>query len=226
VEEGRGIFDNIRRSLFYLLESNASEVLTMFLGILFAGMVAAGGESDLMLPLLAAQLLWINLVTDGPPALALGVEPTAPDAMDRPPRDVRQGILTRQGWLRIGLIGLFMTAGTLLALDAIRFNDLPTAEKHARTLAFTTLVLFQIINALTHRGAEGRSVFYQLGKSPYLLTALGLSLVLHVAVLYIPFLRSAFGTLPLNGQEWLFCAGVAFSLLLVIEIGKLVIRKR
>jgi Ca2+-transporting ATPase len=235
VEEGRGIFDNIRRSLFYLLESNASEVLTMFLGILLAGMIAASGDADLMLPLLAAQLLWINLVTDGPPALALGVEPTAPDAMNRPPRDVRQGILTGKGWRRIGLIGLFMTAGTLLALDAaypggffnfaIRFTDLPTAEKHARTLAFTTLVLFQIVNALTHRGAEGRSAFYQLNKSPYLLAALGLSLILHVAVLYVPFLHTAFGTLPLTGQEWLFCAGVAFLLLLVIEAGKLLIKK-
>jgi Ca2+-transporting ATPase len=233
VEEGRGIFDNIRRCLFYLLESNMAEVLTMFLGILLGGLVAGSGgkpTGELMLPLLAAQLLWINLVTDGPPALGLGIEPTASDAMARPPRDVRHGILTVQGWLRVGLVGLLMTAGTLLVLDAaypggffnfaIRFSDLNIAEQHARTLAFTTLVLFQLINALTHRGAEGRSAFYRIMDSPWLLGALGLSLVLHLIVLYIPFLNVAFGTVPLLPSEWLLCGGIASSLLLATEILK------
>jgi P-type Ca2+ transporter type 2C len=239
VEEGRGIFDNIRRCLFYLLESNAAEVLTMFLGILLGGLVAGiGGKptGELMLPLLAAQLLWINLVTDGPPALALGIEPTSPDAMARPPRDVRHGILTGKGWLRVGLVGLLMTAGTLLMLDAaypggifnfaIRFSDLNIAERHARTLAFTTLVLFQLVNALTHRGAEGRSAFYRITDSPWLFAALGLSFTLHLLVLYVPFLNTAFGTMPLLPKEWLLCAGIASSQLLVTEILKWWFRKR
>ncbi len=235
VEEGRGIFDNIRRCLFYLLECNVSEVLTMFLGILLSGLVAPAGASDLMLPLLAAQLLWLNLVTDGPPALALGVEPTAPDTMLRPPRDVRQGILPNKRWFGIASISLIMTAGTLLSLDAAypgglftfaeRFDDLPTAEKHARTLAFTTLVLFQIVNALTHRGAEGRSVFQQLGKSKKLLAALALAVGLQVAVIHLPFLQVAFATIPLTALEWLLCALIALSLLLVSE-GKVALSGR
>ncbi|MDX1933597.1 MAG: cation-translocating P-type ATPase [Capsulimonadales bacterium] len=224
VEEGRGIFDNIRRCLFYLLESNAAEVITMFFGILLAEWVAVDNNADLMVPLLASQLLWINLVTDGPPALALGVEPTAPDAMTRPPRDVRHGILTTDGWKRVGIIGLIMTAGTLLALDAaypggffnflVRFDDLRAAETHARSLAFTTLVLFQVFNALTHRGAEDRSAFHQIRHSPYLLGAILLAVLLQLAVLHLPFLNVAFGTVPLTAVEWMFAFGVS-SLLLI-----------
>src|SRR5262245_53664837 len=119
VEEGRGIFDNIRKYLVYLLSSNAGELLTMFAGVMFAGVLGlASADIGLFLPLLAAQLLWINLITDGPPALALGIDPKDPDVMDRPPRARGTGVLTAEDWWRLGLIGLAMMVGTIAVLDA------------------------------------------------------------------------------------------------------------
>ena len=98
IEEGRGIYDNIRKYLIYLLSSNAGELLTMFAGVMFAGVLGlTSAEPGLFLPLLAAQLLWINLITDGPPALALGIDPKDPDVMDRAPRSRGTGVLTRAG---------------------------------------------------------------------------------------------------------------------------------
>ncbi|MGZ8371507.1 MAG: cation-translocating P-type ATPase, partial [Rhodoplanes sp.] len=119
VEEGRGIFDNIRKYLIYLLSSNAGELLTMFAGVMLTsvlGLISA--EHGLFLPLLAAQLLWINLITDGPPALALGIEPKEPDVMERPPRARGSGILTTEDWWHLGIIGLVMMVGTIAVLDA------------------------------------------------------------------------------------------------------------
>ena len=95
IEEGRGIYDNIRKYLVYLLSSNAGELLTMFAGVMFAGVLGlTSAEPGLFLPLLAAQLLWINLITDGPPALALGIDPKDPDVMQREPRSRGTGVLT------------------------------------------------------------------------------------------------------------------------------------
>ena len=119
IEEGRGIYDNIRKYLIYLLSSNAGELLTMFAGVMFAGMLGlTSAEPGLFLPLLAAQLLWINLITDGPPALALGVDPKDPDVMERPPRQRGTGVLATADWLRLAGVGLVMMVGTLAVLDA------------------------------------------------------------------------------------------------------------
>ena len=112
IEEGRGIYDNIRKYLIYLLSSNAGELLTMFAGVMFAGLLGlASAEAGLFLPLLAAQLLWINLITDGPPALALGIDPKDPDVMERPPRARGTGVLTAEDWWRLGIIGVVMMVG-------------------------------------------------------------------------------------------------------------------
>ena len=106
IEEGRGIYDNIRKYLIYLLSSNAGELLTMFAGVMLAGMLGLTSvEAGLFLPLLAAQLLWINLVTDGPPALALGVDPRDPDVMEREPRQRGTGVLTTDDWIRLAASG-------------------------------------------------------------------------------------------------------------------------
>ena len=119
IEEGRGIYDNIRKYLIYLLSSNAGELLTMFAGVMFAGLLGLiSAEPGLFLPLLAAQLLWINLITDGPPALALGVDPKDPDVMEREPRARGTGVLTTEDWWRLGAIGLVMMVGTVAVLDA------------------------------------------------------------------------------------------------------------
>ena len=120
VEEGRAIFSNIRKFLRYLLSSNIGEVMTMFFGVLLAdviGLTAAGG-GGVVLPLLATQILWINLVTDGAPALALGVDPADAGVMTRPPRPRGEGVITRRMWAGIFFVGAIMAAGTLLVLDA------------------------------------------------------------------------------------------------------------
>ena len=117
VEEGRAIFANIRKFLRYLLSSNIGEVMTMFFGVLLAKVIGLHAEGDaVVLPLLATQILWINLVTDGAPALALGVDPADAGLMNRPPRPRSEGVITRRMWAGIFFVGAIMAAGTLLVL--------------------------------------------------------------------------------------------------------------
>jgi Ca2+-transporting ATPase len=235
IEEGRGIFDNIRKYLLYLLSSNAGELLTMFAGVMFAGVLGlTSAEPGLFLPLLAVQLLWINLVTDGPPALALGIDPKDPDVMDREPRQRGTGVLTREDWTRLGGIGAVMMVGTLAVLDAYYPGGLftlfatgagPNAgdEAHARTMAFTTLMMFQLFNVYNCR-SNWRSAFSGFFENKWLLAAVLISLFTHVLVIYVPFLRAAFHTVPLSAQDWVVATAVAASLLLLIEAVKLFLR--
>ncbi|HEU5090930.1 MAG TPA: HAD-IC family P-type ATPase, partial [Roseiflexaceae bacterium] len=238
VEEGRGIFDNIRKYLYYLLSCNAGEIMTMFLGVALAGVLGLVPPEGVgfFLPLTAAQLLWINLITDGPPALALGLDPKSPDVMDRPPRQQRRGIISRRGWLMIGGMGLVMTIGTLFVLDGaypggltdmfVRYrDDLDLAEHHARTLAFSTLVLFQLFNVLNNRSFV-ESAFVRLFENKLLWAAIALSLLLQLAVVYVPFLQTAFFTTALTAGDWLVAVLVASSGLVIAEIAKLLTRRQ
>ena len=225
VEEGRAIFANIRKFLRCLLSSNIGEVLTMFFGVVLAqriGLHAEGG--GLVLPLLATQILWINLVTDGLPALALGVDPADEGLMQQPPRPVGEGVLTARMWRGIVFVGVVMAVGTLFVLDASLpggFVEGSGELRYAQTMAFTTLMLFQMFNVLNARSDE-RSAFVHLFTNHWLWTALGVSLLLQVVVLYTPFLQRAFGTVSLSAQDWVFCAAIASSVLWLREINKLV----
>src|SRR5215218_6047898 len=230
VEEGRAIFDNIRKFLRFLLSSNIGEVLTVFFGVVLAGVIGltAGGEGGLVLPLLATQILWINLITDGAPALALGLDPADPEVMNRPPRPKGSGVITRRMWGGIAFVGIIMAVGTLLVLDyglpdglIQSSGDLP----YARTMAFTTLVLFQLFNAPNARSDE-RSAFHRLFRNPWLRGALVLSLALQILVVYVPFLQPAFGTVSLNLGDWLVCVAVASSVLWLRELSKLFVSQR
>jgi Ca2+-transporting ATPase len=228
VEEGRAIFANIRKFLRYLLSSNVGEVMTMFFGVVLADRIGLQGEgSEVVLPLLATQILWINLVTDGPPALALGVDPADEGLMRQPPRPPGEGVLTPRMWRGIALVGAIMAAGTLFVLDA----SLPGGMVHgsgnlryAQTMAFTTLMLFQIVNVFNARSDE-ESAFARLFTNPWLWGAVALSVVLQIAVVYVPFLQSAFGTVALSGADWLTCIAVASSVLWLRELSKLVARR-
>jgi Ca2+-transporting ATPase len=235
VEEGRGIFDNIRKYLIYLLSSNTGELLTMFAGVMLAaplGLVSS--QHGLFLPLLAAQLLWINLITDGPPALALGVEPKEPDVMARPPRAQGSGVIGAADWLRIARVGAVMMIGTLAVLDAYYPGGLftlyarntgPNAadEARARTMAFTTLMMFQLYNVFNCRSVW-RSAFNGLLMNRWLVLAVAASLLAHVAAIYIPAMQFAFHTVALSAGDWLIAAGIGATLLGVLEIGKFVLR--
>ncbi|HEX7079749.1 MAG TPA: cation-transporting P-type ATPase, partial [Gammaproteobacteria bacterium] len=225
VEEGRAIFANIRKFLRYLLSSNVGEVVTMFFGVLLAdaiGLSAAAGEGAFALPLLATQILWINLVTDGAPALALGVDPPDSDAMTRPPRPAREGVITPRMWRGIFAVGAIFAAGTLLVIDVSLPGGLVEGSRglrEAQTMAFHTLVLFSLFNVFNARSDE-RTAFADLFANPWLWGAVGLSLALQAAVLYTPFLQRAFSTTPLSLADWVLCTVIASSVLWLRELGK------
>jgi P-type Ca2+ transporter type 2C len=228
VEEGRAIFANIRKFLRYLLSSNIGEVLTMFFGVLLAGTIGLdfGGEAVVM-PLLATQILWINLVTDGPPALALGLDPPDQDLMAQPPRPAAEGVLTPRMWRGILFVGAIMAVGTLFVLDAALPGGLIAGTGdlgHGQTMAFTTLMLFQMFNVVNARSDE-RSAFVHLFTNGWLWAAIAGSLGLQVLVVYVPVLQRAFGTTALSVTDWLFCVGVASCVLWLREIGKVVGRR-
>jgi Ca2+-transporting ATPase len=201
--------------------------MTMFFGVLLAGVIGlSAAEGGLVLPLLATQILWINLVTDGAPALALGVDPPEPTTMSAPPRPKGEGVLTRRMWQGILLVGVVMAAGTLIVLDASLPGGLIEGTgtmRYGQTMAFTTLVLFQLFNVFNARSDE-RSAFEGAFTNPWLWAAVGLSLLLHAAVVYVPGLQEAFSTVGLSAGDWLFCAAVASSVLWVREVGKVIIR--
>jgi Ca2+-transporting ATPase len=230
VEEGRAIFFNIRKFLRYLLSSNIGEVMTMFFGVLFAGVIGlsgpAAGDGALVFPLLATQILWINMVTDGAPALALGVDPADARTMHRPPRPRGEGVLTPRMWRGIFLVGAIMAVGTLLVLDAALPGGLIEGTgtiAYARTMAFTTLVMFQLFNVFNARSDE-QSAFVGLFRNHWLWAAVVLSLLLHAIVIYVPFLQQAFSTTALSASDWLTCAAVASSVLWLRELNKLATR--
>jgi Ca2+-transporting ATPase len=235
IEEGRGIYDNIRKYLIYLLSSNAGELLTMFAGVMFAGMLGlVSAEPGLFLPLLAAQLLWINLITDGPPALALGIDPKDPEVMNREPRSRGGGVLTGADWTYIAGVGLVMMIGTIAVLDAYYPGGLFTLfakgsaanaadETYARTMAFTTLMMFQLFNVYNCR-STWRSAFAGFFENKWLIISVLFSLATHIAVIYVPFLQTAFHTVPLTLQDWAITAGIGATLLVVVELVKVVLR--
>ncbi len=229
VEEGRAVFANIRKFLRYLLSSNIGEVMTMFFGVLFAGQIGLdAGGSAVVLPLLATQILWINLVTDGPPALALGVDPVDDDLMQHEPRPLGEPVITSGMWRGIAFVGTIMAAGTLFVLDASMPGGFVAGHgdlRFGQTMAFTTLMLFQIFNVLNARSDE-RSAFVHLFSNRWLWGAMIGSVALHVLVVYAPFLQRAFGTVGLTARDWILCVGVASSVLWLSEGKKLLIVPR
>ncbi|HWR34586.1 MAG TPA: cation-translocating P-type ATPase [Clostridia bacterium] len=227
VEAGRSIFLNIRKFLRYLLSSNIGEVMTMFFGVILAKFIGLrADENAVVLPLLATQLLWINLVTDGAPALALGVDPADPEVMNRPPRPVEERVITKPMWRGIFFVGAVMAAGTLLILDASLPGGLIEGSgtmNYAQTMAFTTLMIFQLFNVFNAR-SDKESAFRGIFRNHWVWLAIALSLTLQVAVVYVPFLQRAFSTSSLNLGDWVRCAMVASSVLWLREISKAVTR--
>lgn len=220
IEEGRIIVDNIRKVLRYLLATNLGEVLTLFISAVLLSAHGAAAHT-LVLPLTAAQILWINLITDSGPALALGVDPPAADILRRPPRPVDEHILNAR-MLRGLLPGaLAMTAASLSVFFVLEIHQ-SLARK--RTLTFTTLILCQLFNSL---GA--RSSTYSALRAPFqnrwLWFAIMLSIAAQMMVTNIPPLQHAFGLVALSGSDWLQCTLIASSVLLVNELSILLRRR-
>jgi Ca2+-transporting ATPase len=229
VREGRAIFDNIRKFLRYLLSSNMGEVLTVFLGVVLAeaiGLGGAGSGGAVVLPLLATQILWINLVTDSGPALAMGVDPETGDVMARPPRRPDERVIDRSMWTGVVAIGSVMALVTLLTLDLYLPGGVIEGTHelaNARTAAFTTLVFAQLFNCLNAR-SDTVSAFLHLFVNPWLWGAIALSVVLQVAVVHVGFLNTAFGTVPLAPAQWLGCVALSSAVLWLEELRKWVVR--
>ena len=232
VREGRAILDNIRKFLRYLLSSNMGEVLTVFLGVVGAGVIGlnpseAGAAGTVVLPLLATQLLWINLITDSAPALAMGVDPPTDDLMARKPRHVNERLIDARMWASVIQTGVVIALVTLLTMDfylpgglIAGTGDLTTA----RTAGFTVLVFTSLFTCFTAR-SDTTSAFANLFVNPWLWSAIALSLLLQVAVVHVPFLNIAFGTAPLAIDQWLVCAAMA-SVVLIYSEGQKLLRRR
>ena len=236
VREGRVIFDNIRKFLRYLLSSNVGEVFTVFGGVMLAGVlgITQPGSAGVTVPLLATQLLWINLLTDAAPALAMGVDPQTDDVMARRPRRMTDRVIDKDMWVDIAFIGLIMAAVTLIGMDMHLAGGLFTDRSvdalghdaqmvEARTMGFTILVFAQLFNAIASRSAR-QSAFVGLFSNKWLWGAIGISILLQVVVIYVPFLNEAFGTTPLDFTAWIECICLAAVVLVASEIYKAVMR--
>ena len=224
VREGRGIFANIRKFLRFLLSSNVGEVLTMFLGVMLAaGLGLQDAGEAIAVPLLATQILWINLLTDAAPALAVGVDPPPDDVMRNPPRRLEDRVIDYEMWIGILWVGLVMAVVTLVALDLRLAGGYLGGEgdiDEARTMAFTTLVVAQLFNCFNAR-SDRVSAFHHLFTNRWLWGAIALSALLQVAVVQFPFLNEAFDTTALAADDWLICLGLASIVLWADEAKKL-----
>jgi Ca2+-transporting ATPase len=188
VEEGRAIYDNIKKFILYLLSSNVGEVLVIFFGLLlFTNLETA----TVLLPV---QLLWINLLTDGPPATAIGVDPPARGIMERKPRNPKSDILNRDMLMDIMFVGVVFMVGTLYLFQI----NLAAGETVARTVAFTTLVMFEMVRVHSVRAKYGMTAF----SNHKLLLAIAASILLQIIVVYVPVLQGLFGTAALGMLQW------------------------
>jgi Ca2+-transporting ATPase len=212
VREGRTIYDNIVKFVRFQLSTNMGALLTVFVAPLL-GLVS---------PLGAAQILWVAMISDGPPAIALGVDAARPGIMNEPPRDPTARILTGSRLLRLLFYGAIMAGGTL---GVLHFGAGDGAPAHAPTMAFTTFVLFQVFNVLNVRAENGSAFNRQLATNLRLWLTLAVVVMLQVAVVYWPPLQRLFGAVALGVDDWAICLGIAATVLVAEELRKLAVRR-
>jgi magnesium-transporting ATPase (P-type) len=191
------------------------------------GLQGTGPGNVVVLPLLATQILWLNLITDSWPALAMGVDPATDDVMARAPRGRSERLIDARMWAGIFEIGLVVALVTLLTMDMLLPGGLIEGEGDlatARTAGFTVLVFAHLFNCFNAR-SETTSAFHRLFVNPWLWGAVALSALLQVAVVHAPFLNLAFGTLPLTPGQWLLCAAMGSVVLWFSELRKLLARR-
>ena len=215
VREGRGIFENIKKSIQFLLSSNIGEIITIFIGMLF------GWEP----PLLAIQLLWVNLVTDSLPALALGLDPTDPEIMRRKPRDPKKSLFSDGLWLSIFLEGGMIGALALLAFSiGYNFFDMGSSPVIGRTMAFCVLSVSQLFHAFNMRSEHSvlnRSFFV----NPVLILSLLIGIMMQIGVVNISFAARIFKVSPLPAPAFLITACLSVMPIFIVELQKAVSRR-
>ncbi len=204
VEEGRGIYNSIKQFVQYTLSSNLGEIIVIFLAILIGW----------PLPLVAIQILWVNLLTDGLPGLALGLDPFSKDIMKKPPRKKEESIISKDVIQNILIVGFVMGAGTLSM-----FYSYGIETEKAKSIAFTTLIMFQLFNVLTYRAKNFK---INIKTSKFLIGAVIISILMQFAVLYTP-LNVAFKTVPIGLLDWVKIILVSCTLYIVLELRKIFI---
>lgn len=208
VEEGRVIFDNIKKVFTFMLGTNFGELLVIFGGIM----------TGLPLPLLAAQIIWVNLVSDGTPDVALATEPKERDVMDLPPRKPQEAIVQKADFLRIGYVG-FVTAAITLGFFAATYHQGDPLE-HARTMAFTLLSLITLASVLSYRSVRTPLWRMDFFSNRFLLAAVGSSLALQIIAIYVPFFQNILSTVPLDVYDWIVLIAASTLAFFLIELRK------
>ena len=219
VEQGRGIYSNIKKAIHYLLSCNIGEIVTLFLATLF---------NFHQPPLVAVQLLWLNLVTDSLPALALGMEPVEPDLMEEKPRSASEPLFTRSFSIRLAWQGAMVGLLTLAAywLGEYVLSDPSLADATANTMAFATLTFCQLFHAFDVR-SERRSIFHiGLFTNPSMNKAFLVGMALQLSVLLVPPLMAVFQVCPLSPVEWLVVLALSLTPLAVCELEKALRRSK
>ena len=211
VEQGRGIYENIKKFVNYLLSSNLGEVLILFLAMIIGFRDSSGA---IVIPLLATQILWLNLITDGLPAVAIGVDPIRKGIMDVHPRNPDEPIITKNMATNILIIAGLMAAGVLFLFD--RF--LSEGEAIGRTVAFTSIVMLEMVRVTMIRSQYKLSFFSNL----YLIGAIILSVLLQMAVVYVPVMNVIFKTTALGLNHWGYIASV---IVMMFFIGTLIAKQ-
>ena len=209
IRQGRRIYDNIRKFLRFQLSTNIGAIILMFTAIM----------TGAPLPLLPVQILWINIIMDGPPAVTLSMEPLHEGLMEKPPRKKDSPILTSPLYLSMFIGGIAMGLGTY-----ILFTNIGGSLDHARTAAFTLFVTYQLVNVLNCRSFDQSIFQIEFFENKSLLLAITVSFILQVAVVYVPFLQGFFHTVPLSLNDWAIIIPSAFTILLVDEVRKYFVR--
>ena len=209
VEWGRNIYENFKRFISFQLTVNIASVICVFVSVLMG----------LKAPFTALQLLWINIIMDGPPALTLGLEPNYSDLMSRKPTDRAENIISKNMFIRIFTTGIYVS---IVFLCQYHFNFLGAAPDEMGTVLFTLFVLFQLFNAFNCRELHTESIFKHLFKNKLMLGVVGLTFALQIVI--IQFAGAFFGTVPLGLNMWLKLFAVSFSVIVLSELVKLFIR--
>ena len=215
IYQGRVVYDNLRKVITFLLSCNISEVLIVFISALISSHV----------PLLPLQILWINLITDGLPALALGVDPADEGIMKRPPRDKSKGLLSKDKMLEILLNGSVISFVVLFIYFVIEPLMSGGTPQSAKSVLFTAIILIQMIFVLSLRSGEHSFFSSHIFKNKWLLGSIGLSLGLHVLVLNLPFTQRLFQIQPIHISEWFLLLGMALFTALIFDVIKILRRK-
>ena len=204
--QGRNIYDNIKKAIHFLIATNIGEIVTVFMGLVLG----------LKSPLLAIQLLWINLVTDSLPAIALGLEPAEKDIMKRPPVDNKKGIFADGLWNKIVVEGIMIGVLTLVAFG---IGNKCYGLDVARTMAFVSLGLLELIHSFNIKSEQ--SIFKTgLFENKYLIWSFVLGVIVQTIVVWIPVLADMFKVVPLTQHQWFITIGISLLPILIVELQK------